>query len=731
MNLDSLLAPGQGFVRKALGRMWPRAKQSLLVSAHSMSIQTFLAQFHLPEVLSCLGQDRLQEAKAALLDHYRDRKHPTWPSFPSRVTYRGKSVVELSREERITQAEIIAQHRFVLGGLPEITLPNPIDWQNNPAPADPRWMRRLHRYEWLPVLAAAYTETRDERYAAVFARFIVDWITHNPPPPQKDEKNDAWTLMGVGLRCSTWIPVFAAFYPAVAFTDYAKILMLRSLYDHAQFLRLFHTENNHLLRESNGLFAIGSYFPEFKEAESWRKIALSRLEQALGEQVNEDGSHIEMSTGYQWLTVEELQGTAELLQANTLFLPERNFTCCLEKMYNLLAYVIRPDGTFPQLNDGLLEDKERLLGKLHAAGRTFHRDDFMYIGSQGKLGGYPPHVSIEFPDAGLYVMRSDWTSKAHYLLFDAGPYGGFHGHEDKLSIEVSAFGQPFIVDPGSYTYEPTDPFRDYFVGAQGHNTVLVDGKSQVRRWRRAHLQARRARGDYARWTSHSTFAYVSATYDDGYGFFKLKKPPEEMILTDVIHTRHILFVKPSYWVIVDELSASTSHVYQQLFHTAPEVVVKQVAPGKVVLERTEEAVSLVLAPAEPEKLRLSCLKGCEKPPQGWYAEAMDFYHKTPATTVMYERERDASTVFATLLYPCCSEPGGDDVSIRLLPVSGGQGTAYVVTTPYGVDYLLFSTDLNLRRFGPHEAHGIVAGIRTDLQGTVLSRFEWRPSALPR
>ena len=76
-------------------------------------------------------------------------------------------------------------------------------------------------------------------------------------------------------------------------------------------------------------------------------------------------------------------------------------------------------------------------------------------------------------------MRSDWTEDARWLIFDTGPYGGPHGHEDKLSFELFAYGAPFIVDPGSYTYNRSDPYREYFVGSQGHNTVLVDNKSQV------------------------------------------------------------------------------------------------------------------------------------------------------------------------------------------------------------------------------------------------------------
>ena len=225
--------------------------------------------------------------------------------------------------------------------------------------------------------------------------------------------------------------------------------MLRSLYDHARFLSLFKTSRNHLLRESNGLAFFSIYLPEFKEAKQWQKVALSRLDRELTKQINQDGSHIEVSTGYQWLVIDELEAAYDLLQSNNLTLPKEDLAASLEKMYNMLAYLVRPDNTFPEINDGFIRWQYTRLAK---AGKKFGRNDFVFIGTDGIQGKEPRGTSMAFEDAGIYVMRSDWTSEARYLLFDAGPYGGPHGHEDKLSIELFAFGQPFIVDSCSYTY---------------------------------------------------------------------------------------------------------------------------------------------------------------------------------------------------------------------------------------------------------------------------------------
>jgi hypothetical protein len=689
-------------------------------SAQTLSDKAFLGLLDLEEVSALLAKGDIPSAKAALVNHYGRRVTPDWPAPPDRITDLRLSLNELSLDELIVRANSFLKHRFSPeGSMPKMTSEGKIDWCFNPI-SSPEWLWRLNRHQWWPILALAYARTSDERYATAFVNQMLDWVTNNPPPLRKDEKSPTWRLMEVGLRMRvSWIPTFALFYESPMFTDEAKLIMLRSIYDHARFLFLFKTNRNHLLRESNGLAYIGVYFPEFKEAKVWQQVALTRLDRELTAQVNQDGSHIELSTGYQWMVVDELEKTYDLLQAHNLSLPREDLASRLEKMYHVLAYLIRPDGTFPEINDGFMRWPYT---RLSQAGEIFGRNDFIYIGTAGKQGSPPEHTSFGFNDAGLYVMRSDWTREARYLLFDAGPYGGPHGHEDKLSIELFAFGQPFVVDSGSYTYEAADPFRAYFVGSQGHNTVLVDGLSQIRRWQKANMNPKPATGEYATWVNQADFDYVAATYSDGYSFYSLWKPKEAKILKDVAHTRRILFAKPDYWVMVDELQASNPHNYQLLFHAPPELVARVGSDNKVILGTTSEAACLYLIPADPQNIKVGWLTGSENPIQGWYS--VDHHHKTPSTVVIYERENSLSTVMTTLLYPCPAGENGDEVRIESLEVSGGEGQAFVVTTNRGSDYLMFSQDDDLKKFGPYQSKGVVAAIRTDSIGHILTQFEW-------
>jgi uncharacterized heparinase superfamily protein len=709
-----------------------------MASAQSLSDEEFLKLFDLEEVSRFLRQGDVAQAKEALLVHYSHRIKDGWPEFPGYLEEVSKlleqtsgrvsdnwpefpNLDQTSWEKLITWADLVLENRFILGGLPEVTMGEQIDWHYKPS-SEVEWAWTLNRHEWFPLLAQVYVHTGDERYAAKLVNLIVDWIDKNPPPLQKDEKSLSWRLMEVGMRMSlAWIPAFGLLYETPAFTDEIKLKMLRAICDHARFLSCFKTYRNHLLRERIGLAYVGIYFSEFKEADKWRQIALNQLDQELTKQVNRDGSHIEMSTAYQWLVVYEYQYLYDLLQATNHSLPQKDLGGWLENMCRLLVYLIRPDYTFPLLNDGFTDPDYMLLHKLTKVGETLQSDDFIYAGTGGCQGTRPSETSVALGDAGWYVMRSDWTQDARYLLFDAGPYGGSHGHEDKLNFELYAFGQPFIVDPGTYTYKQADPFRSYFVSSASHNVITVDGQSQIRRWKKENLNPRPAVGNYATWISQAGFDYVVASYDDGYAHFDFK-PSQEAIIEDVSHTRHILFVKPDYWVMIDELQADVPHNYQLLFHTPPEITVTPEPNNRIILGTTPDEPSLCLIPADPGKVKANWVRGGEDPIQGWCASS-GYNVKSPAMAVIYEVENSASTIIVTLLYPCSAGQTAEAVTIEPLTVSGGQGLAFEVRTVQGKDYLMVSQDDNLKQFGSYQSRETVAGVRINNKGKVFRQFD--------
>ena len=690
-----------------------------MTTVHALSDEAFLALFDLAAVSDSLAKEDIEGAKTALLERYRARTNLNWPSPPVMITDISLDLAELDAQGLIDQADAMLNYRFAPNALPPKVRPDGmLDWQTNPG-RDQEWHWTLNRQAWWAVLSLAYRQSGDERYAQAFVKQMMDWVKNHPPIPFKDEQDSHWRLMDVGVRMRvSWIPAFGAFYESPAFTNEAKLTMLRAIYDHACFLFQFQTNRNHLLRESNGLAWISLYFPEFKESPIWQEAALARIDNELTSQVNQDGSQIEVSTGYQWLVVDEFEKIYELLHTHRLSLPTQNLETRLANMVQVLAHLVRPDGTFPEINDGFLHWPHTRLAR---AGDLLDRDDFRFIGTNGERGQPPQDTGCAFPDAGFYIMRTDWSKDARYLLFDCGPYGGPHGHEDKLSIEVYAYGQPFIVDSGSYSYDAKDPYRAYFVGSEGHNTILVDHCSQVRRWRKANLHPEPGPGPAATWISEPAFDYVAASYDEGYGAFSLRKPKDAYLITNVIHARHILFVKPDYWLIVDQLQADETHNFQLLFHAPPDVTVSIDAGNRVRLTAASNRARLYLIPAEPQAVTVRSVTGSQEPIQGWYSAG--YHHKTPAPAIIFENNKSNTTVMTTLLYPDWNGISADQVRLEPLEVSSRNGFAFSVTTPNGKDFLMVSTDKGMKQFGDYQSSGVIAGVRLDKDGQQVRQFE--------
>ena len=199
----------------------------------------------------------------------------------------------------------------------------------------------MHRHSWWVLWGLAYQRTGDEAYAKAFVAQLKHWVFENPLPKIKSEHNSAWRLMEVGLRArNSWIPAFKLFFDSPNFDESTKFLMLRSLFDHGHMLSTFFTNRNHLVRESNGLLALGLCFYEFVDASTWIASAAARLDKELKLQINEDGSQIEMSVGYQWLSVDEFGVTAKLLRETEQSVEIADLNETLGKMIEHLAIVL-------------------------------------------------------------------------------------------------------------------------------------------------------------------------------------------------------------------------------------------------------------------------------------------------------------------------------------------------------------------------------------------------------
>jgi Heparinase II/III N-terminus/Heparinase II/III-like protein len=537
---------------------------------------------------------------AQLLEHFRSRTSPRFfEGF-------GKDEGEPASAELIEAARATIAHRWPLLGYGTFDFGREIDWLREPASgvrwpleyggdvalvrgdgSDVRVLWELNRLGHLLVLARAYAATRDEVFAEEFFAQVESWRARNPTGFGPN-----WACaMEVALRATNLLAAFEVFRSSEAL-DEQRLAALLSLFDaHGRHVRR-HLEysyiatGNHYLSDVTGLLWLGLCLPELAAARAWRDFALKELRREMDAQVLADGADGEASTGYHRFVTELFIYSFILCRANGFELEERH-RARLRSMLEYLRAYLRPDGRAPLVGDA---DGGQLLplvrrdaddhAYLLALGAALFREPrfkldeepatevSLLLGAEGErayralaTGGLRASTSSVFMHAGACVLRDGDL----YLLLNASGAGlggrGAHGHNDALSIEVSACGTSFITDPGTYVYTADLRARAAFRSTAYHSTVEVDGIEQNTTEEAAPFVL----GDESRprITRFETGRERDVAAAEHRGYERLRGGP-------VTHRRTVTLDRARrLWLVEDRLEGAGAHDFRFVFHAAP------------------------------------------------------------------------------------------------------------------------------------------------------------------
>jgi hypothetical protein len=610
---------------------------------------------------------------------------------------------------------------MLLDWFPRFRFEGPIQWDASPF-RDREWFWILNRHEQWNILSQAYWGTGDEKYTQRFVEELTDWIKTRPVVTDGTHNSSAsWRTIEAGIRMfASWPAAWQRFLTSPNFTPEANLLYLMSLVDHARHLERNPTGGNWLTMEMNGLLHVAILFPEFKESARWRIKALDILNKELDKQVYPDGMQYELTTGYHQVALDNFLMPVRLCELNGISLPE-GYLSKLERMYDAIMYLTKPSGFLPATNDsdaaiekvfgeGKWADGRR---KLKDAAIRYSRSDLLYVATNGEQGTPPGKTSHTFPYAGFYVMRQGWTIDSLYLVFDAGPFGAGHQHEDKLSFEAYAYGETLLFDPGRFSY--ADPvFHPYALSTAAHNTAMVDGQGQARQRQKPEDRKWVVSEPLSNpWISQPDFDYVEGVYDEGYG---------PQLDRSVTHRRAILFVKNDYWIVLDRFDGSGTHVINTLFHFAPGKVIFDTS-NLVCTSVNDKRPNVLIVPSDTHRTSLSIVEGRESPCQGWIST--EYNRWVPAPVADYAYDGALPMERAYLIYPM--RPGekiaasieklGLKVNGRVLP---NKASAYAVRFKNGrTEYILLAHGVpGVKRFAEFETDGDLAVVREDAFGNV-------------
>ncbi|MEI6035369.1 MAG: alginate lyase family protein [Verrucomicrobiae bacterium] len=446
-----------------------------------------------------------------------------------------------------------------------------IDWKLNPSEGKPNftyeWGWSNNRQAWWPALAQAYAASKDDKYASFWAMQLRDWMEQCPAPAiEQEQGGSSWRGLEAGARQSrNWPVTFFTMAPSPGVSDADIILFLKSVVDHGNFLSgRRYRPGNHYMISMIGLYNLGVVFPELKDAAFWRQQGLDNLSLSLDRNTLADGAWYELSPGYHSWVVNLSMSAMEVAKNNGGTTPaEKAVVEKLQKLVEWNAILAAPDGAVPTVNDG---GSVKVAGSTGKSAEIFPESALLRWFSGKPDMPQPLFTSIALRDCGYFVSRTGWGRGDSYVLFDTGPLGGWHGHQDALNIVGNFFGRSLLFDNGGGTYDKSD-WRKYGLSSASHNTAMVDSLGQFRGFDADdHIGSNPKDTPAALFGTDDKVDYSSAWYVGDYGV----KGQSKRIAT---HRREVAFIKPSgergpLVVVVDTFAPldQAPHKYEVRWH---------------------------------------------------------------------------------------------------------------------------------------------------------------------
>lgn len=234
--------------------------------------------------------------------------------------------------------------------------------------------------------------------------------------------------------------------------------------------------------------------------------------------------------------------------------------------------------------------------------------------------------STAFPDAGIYVMRSERIYLAA-VCHKIGVNGiGPHKHNDWLSFELCVDGKPVIVDPGTYCYTGNMEMRRLFRSTAYHNTVVIDREEQIT-LHNSMFGLSNPSGDIKVlcWESDKNSDVLEAEHT---GYARLQDP--------VVHRRRFVLDKQKHLLeITDNFTGHSTHILECYLHFDTELNCDIQGQGATISKDDAPILKLDLLGWNTEP----AVK------QGWVSKAYNQYEKAEMLCWRYEGKLGSSKSF--------------------------------------------------------------------------------------
>jgi hypothetical protein len=159
--------------------------------------------------------------------------------------------------------------------------------------------------------------------------------------------------------------------------------------------------------------------------------------------------------------------------------------------------------------------------------------------------------------AGMHSNLADPDNDT-FMLFKSSPYGSVsHSHGDQNGFAIMKGGVPLAIPSGYYGPAYGQPHHAKWTrSSKANNCILVNGEGQV-------LRSDKASGNIVKFEDEKSYTYLLGDATPAYGG-NLNKC-----------LRHVLFLRPGIFLMLDELEAPQEANFQWMLHALEEMKIKE------------------------------------------------------------------------------------------------------------------------------------------------------------
>lgn len=414
---------------------------------------------------------------------------------------------------------------------------DPTDWAADPF-GDRNWRFQHHTLRWLNPLRWVALDG-DEKAQREWVRVVRSWADANIPA--KDSPSDfAWKDMADGNRAIQ----LSLGVPLVSPDDEWFLELLRY---HRDWLCDVNNiaSKNHAMHQHSGLLVVAATLRDRKAMD----LAVSRLTDLFALTFDLQGANDEGSAGYHQLNMVWWEQTWQRVENEGIEPPvgvRERFSAAAK----VLGHMVMPNGHLPQIGDG---------GRTKVRAGLSSAADYSLTGGKE---GTPLNDTTLVLDRGYVFSRSGWgetrpiAEESHMVIRFGHPIKPrSHSHYDRGSVHIYSNGQPWLVDSGFHSYQPSAPENKYLISRGAHNLPSIVGSEHTRD------------AEVELVDSVETVDYHAFTLRDyGYDGKKLQR-------------RVIYLVGPDCWLIADSVESENSEQVEHNWFVEPDTTVRHLDTG--------------------------------------------------------------------------------------------------------------------------------------------------------